>query len=296
MEYLCRMTAGTLGGIYVYPVKSCRGLQLDWVTVTPNGLANDRLWQVVDDEGVPITQRQNRLLATVQPELLDGGIRVTAPDRDPIELDHPERNDVKVQSVLGVVVDAADAGDRPAQWFSDLLGRSCRLVAMTEASDRRLPNDLDIFGQSMGFTDAAPVLVTNTASLRWLQERATEPFGMDRFRPNLTINTDEPWAEDMWQTFEVGATQLTVGVPWPRCTIPQIDQVTGARHKEPAKVLKAHRWCQKAPSVDESWRPLVEGNGLFGIGCSIGPASAELSLGDPVAVTSTAPPVLAMPG
>ena len=41
-------------------------------------------------------------------------------------------------------------------------------------------------------------------------------------------------------------------------------------------------------------RTVVEGNGLFGLGCSIGRAGAVVRLGDSVTVHTTAPPVLSM--
>ncbi len=77
---------------------------------------------------------------------------------------------------------------------------------------------------------------------------------MDRFRPNLVVTGAEPWAEDTWDQFEIGEASLRGIVPWPRCTIPQVDQQTAERHKEPAKVLKKHRWCTSAPSIPGDFR------------------------------------------
>ena len=71
-----------LAAIHVYPVKSCRAVPLDTVTVAPTGLEGDRLYQVVDDAGTPLTQRQHPGLATVQPTLLEGGIRLDFTETD----------------------------------------------------------------------------------------------------------------------------------------------------------------------------------------------------------------------
>jgi uncharacterized protein YcbX len=117
---------------------------------------------------------------------------------------------------------------------------------------------------------------------------------MERFRPNIVVSGTEPWAEDSWETFTVGAAELRAALPWPRCAIPQVDQVTGERHAEPAKVLRQHRWCTSAPSLPAALRPVVEGKALFGIACSIGPVGASVRLGDAVTVATTAPPVLPM--
>jgi hypothetical protein len=286
---------GRLSGIYVHPIKSCRAVACDTATVSTIGLQGDRIWQVVNDEGRGLTQRQHRVLATVQPELRDdGGLRLTAPDRPTVEIGPPGARSTTVKSHFRVPVQAWDAGDEAAAWFTDLTGEAVRLVAMVEAG-WRLPDDLDIFGQNAPFSDAAPVLVTADSSLTWLRDRASEPFGMDRFRPNLVVSDTAAWEEDTWRSFTVGDVELRSAAPWPRCEIPQIDQTTGDRHREPAKVLKRHRWCTEAPTIAGGFRRIVEGNALFGIGCAIGPPGATLRVGDEVAVTTTAPPVLAMP-
>ena len=51
------------------------------------------------------------------------------------------------------------------------------------------------------------------------------------------------------------STSLTAELPWPRCAVPQVDQVSGQRHKEPALALKAHRWCTEAPTLSASGLP-----------------------------------------
>lgn len=117
---------------------------------------------------------------------------------------------------------------------------------------------------------------------------------MDRFRPNFVVTGAGPWAEDSWDSFEIGDASLRAVVPWPRCAIPQVDQITAERHKEPAKVLKKHRWCITAPSIPGDFRGIVEGNGLFAVACTIGPVGSTVSVGDPVRVLSTREPVLAM--
>lgn len=214
------IVAGSLTGIHVYPVKSCRGIALDRVEVTSRGPAGDRMFQVIDADARPITQRQAPRLATVQPTLVDGGLRLEA--------------------------------------------------------------------------DGASVLVVNSASLEWLNDRADEPFGMDRFRPNFTVDAGA-WVEDTWRDLSVGPARLGVGLAWPRCAIPQIDQVDGSRHRQPARVLKAHRWCSDASSAHPTLRPILEGNALFGIACSVSQPSATVTIGDDVIVHRTGPRIIDAP-
>lgn len=276
--------SGSLTAIHIHPVKSCRALALDEVDVTPRGLSGDRLFQVVDDDGNPVTQRERPVLATVRPELTDDGLLLHAEGRQPLEVAAPVANDTTATSLLGVPVEAGDVGDAAAAWFTDVVGQPVRLVAMTDKSDYRIP--MPGGEMVLSWADGASVVIANEASCAWLTDRANEPFGMDRFRPNLTVAADA-WAEDTWRDVSIGAARFGVGLAWPRCAIPQVDQIDGTRHQEPARVLRAHRWCSEAPSAPEAIRPILEGNALFGIGCSVRHGGVTIAVGDPITVHET---------
>jgi uncharacterized protein YcbX len=287
--------AGTLSAIHVHPVKSCRRIELDRVTVTSTGLAHDRVWQVVDAGGTCVTQRQHRELATVVTALEGDTVLLSVEGHGTTTLTREGAAPTTVDSLLGIPVASVDGGDEAANWISDLLGERCRFAAITDDSDYRLPLFASMWDQPIGFADAAPVLVANTASLDWLNQRSSEPFGIERFRPNLVVDAGDPWVEDTWDQLTIGSASLSVGVPWPRCAIPQIDQQTGTRGAEPAKVLRAHRWCDDAAAAGPKLRKMLEGNGLFGVACGIGPVGTELRVGDPLEVLSTRAPLVAAP-
>ncbi len=290
---------GSLSGITIHPIKGCRRVELDSVVVTQTGLDGDRAWQVVtvpDQDGAlgeAVTQRQNAALATVVPIPIDGGLTISAPEVGTIDVKRPDANDVTVHALIGDEVACADAGDEAAEFFTEVLGFGARLAALTPESSR----PMRLFrGRLTGFADAAPVLVANMASLDDLVERATEPFGIERFRANLIVTNNEPWSEDTWTDFSIGDADLVARVEWPRCSVPQIDQDTGERHREPALVLRKHRWCYSAEGFSPGMRGMLEGNAMFGIGCTIDPEGAVLSVGDPVTVTATGSPLLDPPG
>lgn len=288
------MTNGVVSAIQIHPIKSCHRVDVTSATVSATGLEGDRQWQVAG-EAKPVTQRQKAVLATVRPEPIEGGLRISAPDRPTVEVATPTITDAVTNALIGVPVDVADAGDEAASWFSQLLDLSVRLFARTAESHVKVPSALDIFDQAPAFADLAPVLVTNSASLAWLAAQATEPFDMARFRPNLVIDTDEPFAEETWARFSLGDVELRHGMAWPRCAVPQVDQESGNRNREPALVLKTHRFVQFAPSLAPTVRPFVEGNTVFGVGCAIGPVGSEIHLGDALRVTETMEPLLAPP-
>lgn len=287
------MAAGTVSALQIHPIKSCRRIELQEATVSAFGLAGDREWQLVDGEGACLTQRQERQMALIAPEPIDGGLRLSAPGRGAIEVARPAVEDRTVQALLGDTVPVGDAGDEAASWLEAVLGRPCRLVALTRPDVRHIKL---VPQQPISFVDAGPVLVTNTASLAFLQQRASEPFGMERFRPNIVVDTDSPWAEDTWQEFSVGAARVEALLPWPRCAVPQIGQDSAERGREPAVVLKAHRWCSEAPpGLSRGLTSMFQNKGFFGVACAIAPEGAVIRVGDALEVHSTREPLLAAP-
>ena len=322
---------GTLSQIWIYPVKACRRVALDAVEVTQAGLVGDRMWQIVDENLNAVTQRTDKKLALVHVQInSDGGITLsyepgpnetgpgeTGPGETGASVTVPPvseaADDFIVNSLVGDQVRCADAGAEAAEFFSEVLGRPARLAGFTNTTKRP-----SIFpkGHYVSFADATPLTIANTASLANLEELAKTTFGMERFRPNLVVDTDMAWAEDCWDRFSVGPAALVSQLAWPRCPVPQIDQDTATRTQEPAVVLKKYRWCTDAATMYPN-RPgvvaMLENNAVFAISCTLdlGQASSSetssseagpgqtgplhLALGDKITVESVKPPLLTPP-
>jgi uncharacterized protein len=62
---------GRVEQIWVYPVKSLAGTAVATVHVEPTGLAGDRAWTVVDDEGRPVRAKDAPVLASLDPASSD---------------------------------------------------------------------------------------------------------------------------------------------------------------------------------------------------------------------------------
>jgi uncharacterized protein len=272
--------------IHLHPVKSCHRVDVERAVVGRYGLVGDREWQVQGPAGQMMNQRKFPALARVRPVLLEGGLRLEHDELPPIEVARPDIASVKATTLSGVVA-VGDAGEEAAAWFERLLGVPSRLTAIAPGYERKGVAGEDLFGQEVSLADAAPVLLANAASHRWLLERAIEPFSIERFRPNVVIDGCDPWAEDTWLTVSVGTVVVDVALPWPRCAIPQVDQESAERRREPALVLRRFRWCTDAPRVPAAIRPLMEGTALFGVGGSIHPEGAVIAVGDPVEAVTT---------
>lgn len=56
---------GKISEIWIYPVKSCRGIQLKSASTTKTGFQYDRQFMLVDNSGKFITQRQQPMLSQI---------------------------------------------------------------------------------------------------------------------------------------------------------------------------------------------------------------------------------------
>ena len=62
----------TLTGLFLYPIKSCRGIPVDQWDVDEFGLRYDRRFMLVDQAGEFMTQRDHPRLALVSPAITGG--------------------------------------------------------------------------------------------------------------------------------------------------------------------------------------------------------------------------------
>ena len=242
-----------LSAIYIYPVKSCRGVALDEAILDERGLLHDRQFLIVDAQDRFLTQRSTPTLARIRTALTDDALQLqhaaTGTLRVPWRLpDAPTR----AVTIWRDTVLASDAGDSAAAWLSDTLGQPCRLVTAGAQSCRevpavRLPETHRLIFSTpvpVAFPDAFPLLVLSEESLADLNRRLDEPepLFVDRFRPNLVLSgCAEPYAEDTWPTFGIGAARFFSAGPCGRCVVITTDQQTLERGREPLRTLVTYR-------------------------------------------------------
>jgi len=233
----------TISNLTYFPIKACRGFDVDSSLLEHMGLKNDRRMMVVTPEGNFLTQREHPRLALVTPTLKDGTVTLSAPDFDSM------RFNVQTSGAsLGVNiwksrdVPAVDQGAETAQWFSDWLGAPVRLVHIADGFQRRLnPKYAVNADDHTGFADGYPVLIVSEESLADLNSRLETPVPMNRFRPNIVVKGCEPFAEDTWKRIRVGEVEMAVVKPCPRCVVTTIDKETLGKSKEPLKTLNTFR-------------------------------------------------------
>jgi uncharacterized protein YcbX len=76
-----------VSGLYIYPIKSCRGIALAEAEVGDRGFVHDREWMVVDPDGKFMTQRGWSAMARVVVRVSDASMVVEAEGMPVLEID-----------------------------------------------------------------------------------------------------------------------------------------------------------------------------------------------------------------
>lgn len=247
-----RDVGASIARLFVYPVKSCAGIEVQEAVLTETGLDLDRAWMVVDAAGEFVSQREQPRLALVTPQFRRSELVLRAPGMLALHLaldgvEQPARVRVWDDEVA-----AYDMGDIAAQWFTDFLSLSDQGLPTAQAPKFRLARfdpehkRLSSMKWTAGvealnqFSDGFPLTVLGQASLdefnTRLQAAGHAAVGVERFRPNIVLSGLQAHDEDRLGEMQVGTDNgpavLKPVKPCPRCPIPNIDPATA--HSSPA--------------------------------------------------------------
>lgn len=235
-----------VSALYLYPVKSCRGIAVTSAEADEFGFIGDRRFMVVQEaDGLFLTQRAHPRMALIETALTSDDLTLSAAGHGQVTIPFTASTGKRQVTVWKSTVTADDCGDEPAHWLSRYLGGSLRLVRMGEAFRRPMTKSAARPGDVVTFADAEPFLVISEASLADLNGRLVakgEPaLPMNRFRPNLVVAGCEPYAEDRWNRINIGGMTFRNGGLCARCPITTTNQETAERGKEPLKTLATYR-------------------------------------------------------
>ena len=276
-----------LVGLNVHPLKSGAVRPVRSIGVLPGGLRGDRTWMVVDADSRLVSARDAHSLFHVVADTPDTDVSVTsalrlrAPGLPDLHLEEPTGEPEPVR-LVSLDLLAVPAGPDADAWLGAALGHDdVRLVWCDDPTRRTLQPGYARPGDHAAFPDSFPVTVASLASLRrlndWILERALqlgeeprEPLPIERFRANLVVDGDEPFAEDHWSALTIGGTRFRVTKPVGRCVMTSIHPRTLDTAKEPIRTLARHR--------------LVDGKTLFAVNL-VPEGPGTLTVGDDVAVS-----------
>jgi uncharacterized protein YcbX len=236
-------TTATVTGLFIYPLKSARGIACPRARLGATGFEADRKWMLVNTQGVFLSQRSHPQLACVEPQLDGGELVLHAPGLPPLRLPRSCSGEPLAVRVHQDWCVGLDEGADAAEWASRVAGEAVRLVRVPAHSERLAnPTFAGAVPAPMGFADGFPLLVCNMASLADLNTRLGQAIPMDRFRPNVILEGLPAWAEDRIDTLTFAEVTLRLVKPCIRCTIPSIDQRTGQPSIDPAPALREFRF------------------------------------------------------
>ena len=236
-------------GLGLYPVKSMGGIEPTESVVTALGLDGDRRWAVLDTDGRTLTTRERALLFGVRAEPTGGGVRLTRGE-DVLEVATPGPQAPTVTTTLSRVDLLRAADPAVSGWLSDLIGRAVVLAHQGEDLHRSVSaNHGGLPGDRLSLADTNPLHLVSERSVDRLRDWVAEGQGEEwlprdeavrRFRPNLVVDGDEPFAEDRWTRVRIGAATYRLGELCDRCTMTTVDRHLDTT-KEPIRTLARHR-------------------------------------------------------
>ena len=243
-----------VSGLFIYPVKSAKGICVEEMSFDSLGPRFDRRFMVIDKDNKVLTQREQPSLATLitQIDFKKEELRLSfkRPKSDgeesislPMKNDKYEEKDCIEINLWGDNVLGIDCGNDLEAFMTSFLGLKARLVFISDSRKRPV---LEYENHSMSFVDSSPLLIIGEESLKDLNKRLKKPLSMNRFRPNIVLKGGDPFDEDNLKEYTLGEANLKSFKECSRCVMITIDQENGQKSDtEPLKVLNTYRSKEK---------------------------------------------------
>lgn len=242
---IAKVERKTLTEIWIYPIKSLPGIRVHSAKVVEKGLVGDRRYMLVDENNNFMTLRQHPQM-TLFDVTMDGDvIRVRSQSNERLGTlfvgsGGPVSSSFKTM-IWDDEVDVYEVNPAYSKWFSEALKVKCQLVFFPEENARRVDPNYVKEEHHVSLADGYPFLIIGMRSLDDLNRRIGRELSMKRFRPNFVFEGGEPFEEDAWHNFGVGAVRLAGVKPCGRCPIPTVDPETGIKGEEPLRTLATYR-------------------------------------------------------
>jgi uncharacterized protein YcbX len=108
-----------IASLHVYPVKSCRGIDVDAVRLTETGPEWDRRWMIVKSaDGRFITQRSHPSMARIGVAIGGGNLRLSGDDIEALVVPVDHGGDSRRVVVWNDQCLGVDAGETAADWLA----------------------------------------------------------------------------------------------------------------------------------------------------------------------------------
>jgi uncharacterized protein YcbX len=243
--------------LFIYPVKSLKGIAVTESTLTPLGLEYDRHWMIINPDNKFVTQRKHANMVLVKTRMCATHLHFSKDGMPEIAI--PLKLQANDQESFSAVIwndvcEVIDEGEAISEWITEALEskKTLRLVKMAP-QQKRPQSKPERFGEenTTQFSDAVSYLLCNQASLDELNlnlvKRGFTECTIERFRPNIVIQNSESkmlaFKEHDTQSFTHSSPERSYQFlshdACQRCIVPTIDIETAEKHpqQEPYKTL-----------------------------------------------------------
>lgn len=293
------LEVGVLSAIYIYPVKSCRGVLLTSAECQTLGLRSDfirdREFMIVDKEGNFVTARQEPPMVLVVPSIHPPNqLWLDAPEMETLKLTFPlkeSKEDPTVNKVVNVRVfkdhvTGVDCGRIASEWLSKYFNKDgLRLVRFHLDKSSRVPEQNGLWERlrltdNSIYADLTAYMLLSEASLEDLNGKLKEKVTVRNFRPNFVVQGCQPFAEESWRDVKIGGIDFRQVKPCTRCIFTTVNPETGVKDGvEPLQTLKSYRQI-----TDPKYRKLAGESPVFGVHLAADKLG-NISIGLPVFAT-----------
>ncbi|CAK3949478.1 related to MOSC domain-containing 2, mitochondrial precursor [Lecanosticta acicola] len=260
----------------IYPIKSCRGFEVDSTRLKKAGLTLDRNWMFIDAQekkfltirsdpsmtliDTKIIERDGQQMLEVSIHNTDGRVVIPAfPTQKWLEAN----TTLSEVEIWGAKTDAWEYRPEINRIFSEFFNKDVLLVykgpthRMVAINGRR-----ELYGSETPhhFADVMSLQIASEASIKDLNKRlghepgTPEALTIERFRPNIIIRgrDDHPWEEDTWKRIRISTLlpaeeklyklDCDIVARCARCQVPNVNPDTAEKHpKQPWDTLMDFR-------------------------------------------------------
>lgn len=245
---------GRVTGLYIYPVKSCRGIKLTELYITPKGPLFDRQWMIVDSENRFLTLRTISKLAEIQTVISGRFLHLYfGAQKILVSLDE-DCEQVEDVTVWNDTFKAGIENKSINEALSDFLSKTVKLVRYQRQSFRDLKQAATDVVRQVMFADTRPILLVNENSLKDLNEKLRSgnfnESSIERFRANIVVDGIPAYQEDKIKEVKIGELLFQNPKLCARCPVITQDVETGkVVSKETLKILSENRKSETSSKV-----------------------------------------------
>ncbi len=227
--------------LYIYPIKSLAGINVQSAKAEEMGFENDRRWMLIDKENQFITQREHPMLSRFYPTIKKDKLEISHQDKKHEFRISESLNEPIFSKVWDDESKVVEVNKATSKWFSEALGFTCKLVKIGNKGDRKHHSTKLDKTLNVSLADGYPYLLIGSGSLDFLNEKLEEKITINRFRPNIVISTELPHEEDTFDSFQIGNVKFKNVKSCERCVMINNNPKTGNMLKEPLKTLSTYR-------------------------------------------------------